>query len=501
MGILKGIKELANDVRKADDDMKQQTIIKGIDSMASGLSGTAILALGAFLASQGILSGGGEDDKKERDMAAMMGSQNYSFNMGDVSYTVDWMAPVSLPLFVGVELFNSLESGTVNGFVDIADAMTSISEPMVNMSMLQGLNRAVTNFDQKDALTSTATEMALGYFSQGVPTLGGQIARTMDATRRTAYVDKNNDIPDTLERPMQNAMAKVPGLSKKLNPYRDAFGREQKNDSPLMRAFENFISPGYIKVKKDDKVLDALQKVYEKTGDKGVLPSLPSKKVGEKNLNAKEYDRMAYVKGDVAYRLVEDIIDTPVYREMDYTDKAKMISDAYDYAYAKAKDVVIGKAPDGWIAKAFEAAKDDIKPETYIAYRSYKNSLPDDMYESEKNRQTRELLFEDENLKTKDKNRLDDFLFNDGMYIPKDIKVDYENRESFEITQTSEASQKKWNQVKSLGVDLESYQVVYDIYYKQGIKKNQKIQMAIDAGLTPGQAYGMWDRLYKKKYR
>ena len=268
-----------------------------------------------------------------------------------------------------------------------------------------------------------------------------------------------------------------------------------------MRAFENFISPGYIKVKKDDKVLDALQKVYEKTGDKGVLPSLPSKKVGEKNLNAKEYDRMAYVKGDVAYRLVEDIIDTPVYREMDYTDKAKMISDAYDYAYAKAKDVVIGKAPDGWIAKAFEAAKDDIKPETYIAYRSYKNSLPDDMYESEKNRQTRELLFEDENLKTKDKNRLDDFLFNDGMYIPKDIKVDYENRESFEITQTSEASQKKWNQVKSLGVDLESYQVVYDIYYKQGIKKNQKIQMAIDAGLTPGQAYGMWDRLYKKKYR
>ena len=84
------------------------------------------------------------------------------------------MAPVSLPLFVGVELFNSLESGTVNGFVDIVDAMTSISEPMVNMSMLQGLNRAVTNFDQKGALTSTAADMALGYFSQGVPTLSGR---------------------------------------------------------------------------------------------------------------------------------------------------------------------------------------------------------------------------------------------------------------------------------------------------------------------------------------
>lgn len=133
-----------------------------------------------------------------------------------------------------------------------------------------------------------------------------------------------------------------------------------------------------------------------------------------------------------------------------------MISDAYDYAYAKAKDVVISKAPDGWIAKAFEAAKDDIKPETYIAYRSYKNSLPDDMYESEKEQTDEgELLFEDENLKTKDKNRLDGIFFSMTECIfPKDIKVDYENRESFEITQTSEASQKKWNQVKSLGVDL-----------------------------------------------
>ena len=41
---------------------------------------------------------------------------------------------------------------------------------------------------------------------------------------------------------------------------------------------------------------------------------------------------------------------------------------------------------------------------------------------SQKRTDRRENCFEDENLKTKDKNRLDDFLFNDGMYIPKDIK-------------------------------------------------------------------------------
>ena len=466
--------------------MKQQTIIKGIDSMASGLSGTAILALGAFLASQGILSGGGEDDKKERDMAAMMGSQNYSFNIGDVSYTVDWMAPVSLPLFVGVELFNSLESGTVNGFVDIADAMTSISEPMVNMSMLQGLNRAVTNYDQKGALTSTAADMALGYFSQGVPTLGGQIARTMDATRRTAYVDKNNDIPDTLERPMQNAMAKVPGLSKKLNPYRDSFGRPQTNDSALMRAFENFISPGYVKVKKNDMVLNELQKVYGRTGEKGVLPSLPNKKIGERDLTAKEYDRMAYIKGKESYELIDDMRLSSEFKSMPDADQAKMISDAYSYAYAMAKDDVLGIKPDGWIAKALDAEKKhDIPVETYISYNNYKNSLKGEGTKAK----FIDKIQNDDSLTPEQKDKLDDYW--------------YGSVEASKITELSNAEQRQWNVAKEYGFDEEKFSkyVGYITQQGEGKTKMNNINDAVKAGLPRGEAVLLYNIMRQKKYR
>lgn len=485
-GILKGIKELANDVRKADDDMKQQVILKGIDSMASGLSGTAILALGAFLASQGILSGGGEEDKKERDMAAMMGSQNYSFNIGDVSYTVDWMAPVSLPLFVGVELFNSLESKTVNGFVDIVDAMTSISEPMVNMSMLQGLNRAVTNFDQNGALTSTAADMALGYFSQGVPTLSGQIARTVDDTRRTAYVDKNNDIPDTLERPMLNAAAKIPGLSKKLNPYRDSFGRAQRNGSTLMRAFENFISPGYVKVKKNDMVLSELQKVYDRTGDKGVLPSLPNKKIGDKNLTAKEYDSMAYMKGKTAYELIDDIRKSDAYKDLSASDQAKMINDAYSYAYAMAKDDVLGVKPDGWIAKAAEAKKKhDIPVDTYITYNNYKNSLKGDGTKAK----FIDKIQSDESLTQNQKDKLDDYW--------------YGSIEASKITELSAAEQRQWNVAKEYGFDEEKFSkyVGYITQQGEGKTKMNNINDAVKAGLPRGEAVLLYNIMRLKKYR
>ncbi len=500
IGILKGIKELTHDVKKADEESRQRVILKGIDSMASGLSGSGILMLGMFLASQGILSGSGEEDKKLRDFDNMQGSQNYSINLGDFSYTIDWLAPVSLPLFVGVELFDSLNDGSWGGFTNIIDSMTAISEPMINMSMLQGINRAVTNYEPDKALTNLITDASVGYLSQGVPTVMGQVARTIDDSRRATYVDKNKDIPVFIQKALQQVMAKTPGVSKKLNPYRDSFGRVQGKDSVISRALENFVSPGYVKKKERDEVLDELERVYDSTDDKRVLPSAPSKSFGDMNLSASEYDKVSEIKGNTAYDVISSMMNNSAYSNLDDTEKAKAISYAYDYAVAKAKDESLGIEPDGWIAKAYNAAREGIDPDVYIAYNAYKNSFDDSVNDSEKNRKTREVLFEDESLSSSEKAVIDEYMFNDGMFIPKDIKVSYDSKEDFEISQTSNASQGKWKQVKGLGIELDSYMHVYEIYYQQGIKKREKIQMAIDYGLTPAQAYGMWDRLYKKKY-
>lgn len=98
---------------------------------------------------------------------------------------------------------------------------------------------------------------------------------------------------------------------------------------------------------------------------------------------------------------------------MDYTDKAKMINDAYDYAYAKAKDVAISQrsAPDGWIAKAFGAIR-TILSLRHILRTGRAKFTSDDMYESKKNRQTRELLLRMKTSRLKTRAG-DDFLFND----------------------------------------------------------------------------------------
>lgn len=65
-----------------------------IDGLASGLTGTGIVALGMWLASKGLLTGGlGYDDEDE--LARLQGAQEYALNIDDTSYTLDWAAPGS----------------------------------------------------------------------------------------------------------------------------------------------------------------------------------------------------------------------------------------------------------------------------------------------------------------------------------------------------------------------------------------------------------------------
>ena len=78
-----------------------------IDGLAAGLTGTEIVAVGAFLASCGFLKGALGDDPED-ELAALTGEQGYAVEIGDVSFTVDWAAPLSLPLFVWAELQSCL---------------------------------------------------------------------------------------------------------------------------------------------------------------------------------------------------------------------------------------------------------------------------------------------------------------------------------------------------------------------------------------------------------
>ncbi|MBQ3088290.1 MAG: hypothetical protein IJC36_01520 [Clostridia bacterium] len=316
-----------------------------INDLSAGLSGTALLALGMFLQSIGWITGGlGYDD--EDTLERMAGAQPYALTIGDVSFTIDWMAPSSLPLLIGAEIQKANEEGENLNFFD---KLTTVGEPLTELSFLQGVNDIIEGvaYSGEDGLGTfgeVAANLTSSYISQYFPTLGGQVARTLDDTQRTNFVDKNSGLPKTIQKSAQKIMGKIPFAASEKVPYIDAWGKVAKNDNALLRAFENFVSPGYISTIKDDKVNKELAEIYVDTGESGVIPKRAknSFKVGSEtvNLSADDYVQYATNKGQYSRRYLEDVMSNPLYKDLPSDGKAEAIKFLFEFANAKAKSEV-----------------------------------------------------------------------------------------------------------------------------------------------------------------
>ena len=318
-----------------------------INDLSAGFSGTALLALGMFLQSIGWITGGlGYDD--EDALERMAGAQPYALTIGDVSFTIDWMAPSSLPLLIGAEIQKANEKGENLNFFD---ALTTVGEPLTELSFLQGVNDIIEGaaYSGKDGLGwfgEIATNLASSYLSQYVPTVGGQVARTIDDTRRANFIDKNSDMPRSIQKGIEKIKGKIPFVAEDKVPYIDAWGRVEKNDNALLRAFENLASPGYLSKLEDDKVNDELARIFSKTGDRGVIPKRAQNDVTDGSgktvyLDAEKYVRYAKDKGQYSRKYVEEVMSNSMFREMSAESKAEVIKFLFSYANAKAKSNVV----------------------------------------------------------------------------------------------------------------------------------------------------------------
>ena len=315
-----------------------------IDELSAGLTGTAVAALGWLLARMGILRGKKKDEKEE-GFEKLQGYQDYSIQLGDVSFTIDWAAPTALPLFTGATIVELMENSEDLQWKDAWNAMMMIAEPMMSLSMLDGLNNVLSSASyagENEKLATVATSALTSYLGQAIPTLGGQFARTIDGTRRSTYVDKNSPLPAGMQRFIQASVQnKIPIWESQKAPYIDAWGREDNASSKLLGAFENFLSPAYINMVNTTDVDQTLQELYASTKDGSILPEAPGKYFsvnGErKDLTADEYVSYAKDVGSTKYTLLTQLFSDPRYLALSDTQKAKAISYIYKYATAAGK--------------------------------------------------------------------------------------------------------------------------------------------------------------------
>ena len=345
IGLMKGVYDTLRNVKKG-----KVTASEAIDALSKGLTGTAIVALGVFLRTMGWLIAEPDEDDKKKAYDKMRGHQSYALEIGDNSYTIDWLTPSSLPLFVGVELCNlANDEGTSVG--DIFNALSRIADPMVELSVLQGVSDALNTakYTEENPFVTVPTGMITSYLGQALPTLGGQVARFVDNEQRTVYIEKGEGfLTGQLKRFIQTQAKKIPFASKLLEPQIDAWGEKKTYGSDVERIIESTISPGYFSKIITTEVDNELHRLFEATGENSVYPTSDTVKSftykkKEYKLTAKQAREFAEVRGKKSLEYIEKLLDRDRYETWDDEKKVKKIKEKYDEAYDEAKEYIIDK--------------------------------------------------------------------------------------------------------------------------------------------------------------
>lgn len=322
-----------------------------IDNLASGLTGTGMFALGMWLRSIGAITGSIDNDD-EGKFEKLKGEQEYAFRVFGKSYTADWLAPGGISMFTGADFFDMMADSGAFRLPDMFTSLEKLTEPVYNLTMLDSIN-SVFDADSPSEKGLTALQNYLGQF---VPTILGQITRTIDPVRRANYTDKNSWIPADIQYFLNKQRNKIPGLSTLSTPYVDAFGRQDVSGNVWLRAFENFISPGYLNDLQEDDVTAMIDQVAKESGE-NVYPSSVAKYISvnseRKNLTAEQWTQYQTQAGKDLYAAFDALSKDADFAGLEPAYQAKAIKNATQYAVKKAQqalypDVSVAK----WITKA-----------------------------------------------------------------------------------------------------------------------------------------------------
>ena len=323
------------------------------DALSKSVVGTGLMATGWLLAEAGLLNGSADDETGAYNETT--GKQEYSVTIpGKGSYTIDFTAPVGVPILMGANLsqmgidFTDLlsDENSMKKFAQsMGDVMMKALDPVTETSMLQSFNNTLENIRYSDnsanLVGDIATDLLSNYAQQFVPTAFGQIARAVDPVRRSTYGGGDTQLERNASYTLQKTENKIPGLSMTNEPYIDQWGREEQSldgtgNDPLgfgFRLVYNTISPGYYSAENVTPVDSYVQELFEDTGDASVIPQTASSKVNVNGENVymtpEQKTEYAKTSGQLSYNMIDELQDFSAFSGLSSTQQADIVSDVY----------------------------------------------------------------------------------------------------------------------------------------------------------------------------
>lgn len=329
-------------------------------------TGTGIIAAFAMLAAKGLLKRA--DDEDDADAKALKASEGISgtqlnlsalarwiegespeWQTGDDLMSVEFLEPLNALMTVGalvakdnVDASFWEKVGNYGG--DSMEALYQSILEIPTMQTIQTVQSTVQYHDEDGALPLWAEipfEVARGSVTGFIPSPIRQAAQASDEVYRETYGDKN--IWNQTKSSVQNSM---PGARNQLDPKLDNFGQAKKLESTARNVLNAFVNPGSLRTYRQSTVSKELDRVYAATDDANIYPDRNAPYTTSYTQDGKKKDfkltadeRQAYQRsrGQTTYRLMQDVMNDPVYKHLSAEDRGEVLTQVKGYSNYVAK--------------------------------------------------------------------------------------------------------------------------------------------------------------------
>lgn len=348
-----------------------------INSLSKNVVGSTLAFAGYALAKAGFARGSEDDDDLD-SFQKMQGKQDYAVKIGDKWISLSQLAPNSVPLYMGVMLYEALDGGGLT-WESAYKILGCLNDPLMDMSMLSGVNDAlsdvITYGDDGTMVWKVLGNAMMSYLTQGINnSLVGQAEQAWEENRQTVYSDKDSILPSNVQYKLGKAMGKIPGVDYHQQDYVDAWGRTQSNGSVGKRIFDAFINPFYSGTDTTTKVDTELERLYKAgknvDGFPNVLPQKAARSteyVKGTSMTPDEYKQYSIDRGQKSLELVSDFMESDEYKIMSDIQRAGVISDLYSLAADRALKSVKTSNGIAYTGKLDDVAKLKDVPEYYAS--------------------------------------------------------------------------------------------------------------------------------------
>ena len=374
IGFAKGVYDLIQ-MGKGNTDY---TAAKAIDDFAAGVTGTALLGLGAMLAKHGLLraTGIGDDEEKEQQKNAF-GAKDFSILVGDTYIPIDSFTINGTGLLTGAQIWEAAQNAK-NGdepvsLEDILDALSKITDPVFEQSMLTGLDSVISTIQKSDntgngeMAAKLAIQIIGNYIGQYVPTLLGRIASSTDKNQRSTYIEPDGPW-DPVQSAIQGVQKKVPGWRQQMAITYGNWGVpvEGNGAGSTASAIGKAVTPIYPSQKKTDPVEEEIARLHDADSAYANFYKRPSKTISvdgkSVKLTSEQYGNYVVARGQTDYNLRSAMLGNDLYKSLpdQIKSKAMEMSQAYATEIGREAAGVGYQSQEKWVNDLAGKSQDDV---------------------------------------------------------------------------------------------------------------------------------------------